>query len=138
MAQTPTEQQFETLNSLHLSIAQIGDALGSESTNAGLVLVTRSPDLASAVGELMPATYQLIAIDASQLATSYVAAEDPRGTALRTLLAKDPTGATAGLCGGAFFKPDKRDRGSFYVVVFLQVAEIAGFNLLIAFSRAET
>ena len=42
------------------------------------------------------------------------------------------------LCGGAFFKPDAPDRGSFYVVIFLRVAEIAGFNMLVAFSRAET
>ena len=132
-----TEQQFETLNALNLSIAEIGDALGSESTNAGLLFLTRSRDLASAIGQLMPKTYKLIALDVAALAT-YIAADDPRRNALRTLLANDPTGGTAGLCGGAFFKPDKPDRGSFYVVVFLQVAELAGFNMLIAFSRVET
>ena len=133
-----TEQQFETLNALNLSIAQIEDALGSESTNPGLVFLTRSPDMAAAVGELMPGTYRLIALGIPDLLARYVSAGDRRGDILRSLLAQDPTGGAAGLCGGEFFTPDAPDRGSFYVVVFLRVAEIAGFNLLVAFSRAET
>jgi hypothetical protein len=133
-----TEQQFETLNALHLSIAQIEDALGSESTNPGLVFLTRLPDMAAAVGELMPSTYRLIALGIPDLLAKYVSAGDRRGDILRAVLAQDPTGGSAGLCGGEFFKPDAPDRGSFYVVVFLRVAEIAGFNILVAFSRAET
>ncbi|HSS01650.1 MAG TPA: hypothetical protein VLM79_31540 [Kofleriaceae bacterium] len=133
-----TEQQFETLNALNLSIAQIADALGSESTNPGLVFLTRLPDLAAAVGELMPGTYRLIALDVADLLTKYIPAGDRRRDILRSLLAQDPTGGAAGLCGGEFFRPDAPDRGSFHVVVFLRVAEIAGFNMLVAFSRAET
>jgi hypothetical protein len=133
-----TEPQFEVLNALNLSIAQIEDALGSESTNPGLVFLTRLPDLAAAVDELMPGTYRLIALGIPDLLARYVSAGDRRGDILRTLLAQDPSGGAAGLCGGEFFKPDAPDRGSFYVVVFLRVAEIAGFNILVAFSRAET
>jgi hypothetical protein len=133
-----TEQQFEILSSLNLSISQIGDALGSESTNPGLVFLTRLPDIAAAVGELMPSSYRLIALGIPDLLAKYVSAGDRRGDILRTLLAQDPTGGAAGLCGGEFFKPDDPDRGSFHVVVFLRVAEIAGFNMLVAFSRAET
>ena len=138
MTHNLTEPQFETLNALHLSIAQIGDALGSESTNPGLVLLTRLPDMAAAVGELMPGTYRLIPLGIPDLLARYISAGDRRGDILRTLLAQDPSGGAAGLCGGAFFKPDAPDRGSFYVVIFLRVAEIAGFNMLVAFSRAET
>jgi hypothetical protein len=133
-----TEQQFETLNALNLSIAQIQDALGSESTNPGLVFLTRLPDMTAAVGELMPSSYRLIALDIPDLLAKYVSAADRRGDIVRTVLAQDPTGGAAGLCGGELFKPDAPDRGSFYVVVFLRVAEIAGFNMLVAFSRAET
>ena len=133
-----TEQQFETLNALNLSIAQIEDALGSESTNPGLVFLTRLPDMAAAVGELMPSAYRLIALEVPDLLAKYVSAGDRRGDILRALMAQDPTGGAAGLCAGEFFKPDAPDRGSFHVLVFLRVAEIAGFNMLVAFSRAET
>ena len=133
-----TEQQFEILNALNLSIAQIEDALGSESTNPGLVFLTQLPDMAAAAGELMPRTYRLIPLDIRDLLAKYVHAGDRRGDILRTLLSQDPTGGAAGLCGGEFFKPDAPDRGSFHVVVFLRVAEIAGFNMLVAFSRTET
>lgn len=133
-----TEQQFDTLQALNLSITQIGDALGSESTHSGLLFLTRLPDLATAVHELMPGTYQLIALDVADLVARYVSANDRRGAILRDLLAQDSTGGAAGLCGGAFFKPDAPDRGSFHVVVFLRVAERAGFNMLVAFPRTET
>ena len=138
MTEPMTEQQFDTLNALNLSITQIGDALGSESTNSGLLFLTRSPDMAAAVAELMPSTYKLIALDVADLLARYVSANDRRGAILRTLLSQDSTGGAAGLCGGTFFKPDAPDRGSFYVVVFLRVAELAGFNMLVAFSRTET
>ena len=138
MTHKPTEQQFETLNALNLSIAQIEDALGSESTNPGLVFLTRLPDMAAAVGELMPSAYRLIALEVPDLLAKYVSAGDRRGDILRALMAQDPTGGAAGLCAGEFFKPDAPDRGSFHVLVFLRVAEIAGFNMLVAFSRAET
>ena len=133
-----TEQQFDTLDALNLSITQIGDALGSESTNSGLLFLTRLPDMAAAVNELMPSTYKLIPLDVAELLARYVSANDRRAAILRTLLSQDSTGGTAGLCGGTFFKPDAPDRGSFYVVVFLRVAELAGFNMLVAFSRTET
>lgn len=133
-----TEAQFARLDALNLSIAQIGDALGSESTNPGLVFLTRSQDIASAIDELMPTTYRRIALDVSDLLANYISVEDPRRQTLRALLDQDPGGGAARLCGGAAFKPDKPDRGSFHVVVFLQVMQSAGFNMLIAFSRTET
>lgn len=133
-----TEQQFDTLNTLNLLVTQIEDALGAESTNAGLVLLTQAQDIQAAVEELTPEGYLLRTIETSDLVADYLPPGDSRGQVLQKLLAMDTCGPTAGLCGGARFKPDAPDRGSFFVIIFLHVLDIAGFNMLVAFSRAET
>ncbi len=133
-----TEKQFDLLVSVNLQVAQISDALGSESSNSGLLYLTHETSLKAAAQQLMPANYRLVTLTASKLLSEYVAQGDERGETLKALLAMGTGKPTAALSGGEGFTPKASSRGGFYVLVFLRLAKVAGFNVLLAFSRAET
>lgn len=137
MTKRISETQFERLNDIGLMVAQISDALGSESTNPGLLLTTHAQDIETAASELLPKTFRVILIETSRLAPEYTS-DGPERELLVKLIGIDVVGASAALCGGESFTPDEGDRGSFYVLLFLHTEQAVNSNILVSFPRAET
>jgi hypothetical protein len=133
-----SEEQFQKVRELNLIVAQISDGLGSESSDPGLLYLTRVSTLAGAARQLMPASFQVLPLDASALGRDYLPPGDERAGALRSLMAMSESPPVAALCGGASFRPQASSRGAFYVLLFLNLSNSAGFRALVAFSRAET
>lgn len=140
------ERQFQALLDWFARVSALGDALGSESTDSGVVLITAAETVGEAVRTLLPRDWSAHPLSWERFETEFLAKflADPEtppslAHAVRTfLVACDPLEPEGVLAGPQGFDPGARDRGGFHVGLFLHARPQAGWNLLISFPRVET
>jgi hypothetical protein len=132
-----TEEQFYSLQNIYFLVAQIGSSFGSEDTSSGLVIPTDIKVFAEAIEQFLPHNYQVYQQEFTNFIKDFCSAlDDP---AIADFVAHiTPLTPEFALVGGADFDPKGLDRGEFYLCLFLPTLEVAGTNVLICFSRAET
>jgi len=140
------EHQFRALLDWFARVLALGDALGSESTDSGVVLITAAESVGEAVRTLLPrdwSTHPLAwrRFEAEFLGPLLAGPQTPPhlAQAARTFLTScDPLEPEGLLVGPPEFDPGAPDRGGFHVGLFLHARPQTGWNLLILFPRVET
>ncbi len=132
-----TEEQFYSLQNIYLLVAQVGSSFGAENTSSGLVIPTDINIFTEAIEKFLPRNFQIYQQEFTDFVQGFcsVSADSSIDDFLAHITPLSPEFA---LVGGADFDPKARDRGEFYLCLFLPTLEVAGTNILICFSRAET
>ncbi|MGQ9897668.1 MAG: hypothetical protein ACUVR8_08965 [Acidobacteriota bacterium] len=120
-----TPEQFDTINRLFLLTFQVGDRLGSESSNPAQLLLTLQPSLETCQ-VYFPAAYTLEPLEA-ELWQEHLA-EAPALAEIACVLASSPL--TYGLY--------RQDEVSWWVCAFWAAEAQLGTNLLFRAHRVET
>ncbi len=128
-----TDAELTTVSTLYRLVQGLGDALGSESSEGGQVLLTTLRGLRSACRTHFPEGYRLEPLTRAQFDEAF-------GESAGELLAFcEPYAPTFGLAGHPErFHPDEHARGEFWVCVFLSGPPALYRSALLRFPRVET
>jgi hypothetical protein len=128
-----TEEELATVSTLYRVVRSVADALGSESTEGGQVVLTTLRGLGAACGAHFPEGYRVEPLTREQFVGAF-------GEAAGELLTfGEPYAPAFALVGHPDrFRPGEHARGEFWVCLFLSGSPRLYRNALVRFPRVET